>query len=195
MPRTKEYNREQVLQKAMNVFWEKGYEGTSIQDLVDATGLNRFGIYEAFKNKECLFLEVLNKYEEERTAKILAPLTEGPGGLSSIKAFFAQLIEGAMHQSVPGCLMINTAIDLPSRNKSAKTKVKKIINRIEDAIYKSLSKARRCGEIKRKSNIKALTQYLLDVFLGMNVMMRVETDRKRLETIVRVALRNLEQYH
>ena len=195
MPRPKEYNREQVLQKAMKVFWKKGYEGTSMQDLVDATGLNRFGMYEAFKNKERLFLEVLSKYEEERTTKILAPLKGEPGGLASIKAFFVQLIEGAMHQSVPGCLMINTAIDLPARNKRAKTKIKKIIKRIEDALYECLSDARSRGEIKRKSNIIALTQYLLDVFLGMFVMMRVEADRKRLETIVGVALRNIEQNH
>ena len=72
MPRQKEYNRDQVLDAAMKVFWVKGFEGTSIQDLVQATGLNRFGMYQAFGSKQGLFLEALDRYQRQITTGFIS---------------------------------------------------------------------------------------------------------------------------
>ena len=191
MPRHKEYDRNQVLDRAFETFRSKGFEGTSVQDLVKATGLNRFSMYEAFGSKEGLFLKALDRYREEVATRGLEILEAEPRGLGSIKRYFNQLIKNYSNGKAQGCLITNTAVDSPGICKTATRKVQKEFKRLEDAFYVSLSGARKAGEISPKSDLRAMACFLVGITQGLGVFCRAKATRTQLETFVKVALKGL----
>lgn len=193
MPRHKEYDREQVLDGALKTFQKKGFEGTSIQDLVQATGLNRFGMYKAFGNKEGLFLAVMDRYRSEVATRGLELLEAEPRGLKSIQSFFDQLIQNYSNGKALGCLITNTAIDTPGVCKTASRKVQKEFKRLEDAFHASLSGARQSGDLPRQSDLRALACFLVGITQGLGVFCRARATQEQMKTFVRVALSGLTQ--
>ena len=193
MPRQKEYNREQVLDAAMKVFWTKGFEGTSIQDLVRATGLNRFGMYQAFGSKQGLFLEALDRYQRQITSGFIAPLERAPErGLRTIRDFFVQGL--AMMErggDVRGCLITNTAIDLPCRCSATQKKIESGMQRLSGAFRACLAAAKNNGEIREDADLDALAQYLLTMLQGLMVLKRAGASREQAENSINVALESL----
>ena len=118
MARQKEFNRDEVLHKAMEVFWTRGYEGSSIQDLVKHMGINRQSIYDTFGDKHGLFLQALDRYREIQSRKVFAVL-ERPG---SMKKNLRQLFEEAVARSLSaegrrGCFVGNSMSELAGAAK------------------------------------------------------------------------------
>src|SRR6266568_1383877 len=120
MARQKEFNRDEVLHKAMEVFWTRGYEGASIQDLVKHMGINRQSIYDTFGDKHSLFLQSLDRYREIENRKVFAVL-ERPG---SVKRNLRQLFEEVISRSISaegrrrGCFVGNSMSELAGRCKA-----------------------------------------------------------------------------
>ncbi len=189
MPRNKEYDRVQVLQKAMEIFWKQGFENTSVQDLVDATGLNRFGMYEAFDSKECLFNEALDFYRDNFITMALAPLHAEPRDLSSIRAYFQGLVDYTPGVDDPkGCLMTNTAVEQPTANAMAIKKVELHFDRQEQAFYSCLENAQRLGQIPDDVDLADLVRFFLGVSQGLAVYARAQMSKEYLQSFVDVAL-------
>ena len=113
MPRTKSYNRDEMLGKAMDLFWQKGYAATSLQDLVDHLGINRFSIYDSFGNKHSLFLAALDRYRENVAKALRTKLDDGTKGIDAIKEYFRAMEAGL---SIPGgrmgCLVQNSTLEM-----------------------------------------------------------------------------------
>ena len=93
MPRPKAFDPDDVLHKAMQVFWERGYEATSMQDLVDCMGINRFSLYSTFGDKHQLFLAALARYRDKVVARLVDELEWSDAGLAAIRQFFTRLID------------------------------------------------------------------------------------------------------
>ena len=111
MARSKAFNKEEVLDKAVEVFWAKGYEAASIQDLVDAMGIQRGSLYATFGGKQQLFLTALNRYGEVVVKKLLEILGSKDSAFESIELFFAQLVEHLLTAGpLRSCLVTNSAI-------------------------------------------------------------------------------------
>ena len=113
MPRPKAFDPDAALQKAMHVFWERGYEATSVQDLVEGMGINRFSLYSTFGNKHQLFVTVLERYCATIGANLVGDLEHSAAGLTAIRQFFTRLVDFfASAKGWRGCLMTNTAVEL-----------------------------------------------------------------------------------
>ena len=125
MSRPIEYKREEVLEAATHVFWKKGFNSTSMNDLVEATGLNKHSMYGEFKSKEGLFLACIDNYVNKSTKSIADILAEKPLGIRNIKAFFENRIEYASSGECDGCLLVNTAVE----GKTLNDKLNKIVNK------------------------------------------------------------------
>ncbi|MEM6530436.1 MAG: TetR/AcrR family transcriptional regulator, partial [Chloroflexota bacterium] len=110
MPRPKSFNREKVVQQAMNVFWEHGYEATSISDLTEATSLKPGSLYNTFGSKHELYLESLDFYEKHVGSSLFAVLDEPVSGLEAIRQLFSQLIESS-RVDPRGCFMHNAIME------------------------------------------------------------------------------------
>ena len=110
MGRPREFDPEIALDKAMRLFWSKGYYDTSIRDLVEHTGVNYYGLYDQFESKHGLFLAALDRYETLLSSEVAQALKEEPGGLEAIGRVFDRLLAFVTTANgKAGCMMCNTA--------------------------------------------------------------------------------------
>ena len=189
MARHKEFNREEVLGKAMETFWRHGYEGTSVQDLLESMGINRGSLYDTFGDKRSLFLEAIAHYDRTVVRRLAARL-EAPGASkSAIVDYFYSLVDSMVADpDRRGCFVTNTAVELCPHDPDTARRVAGNLQRIEKAFYTALSRAQEKGEISPEKNLQALAGYLTCNLQGLRVISKVNPDRQVLENIVRILL-------
>ena len=189
MARPKAFNEEDVLDKAVEVFWAKGYEATSMQALVDAMGIQRGSLYSAFGSKQQLFLKSLDRYGVVVVKKLLEILESKPSAIESIQLFFAQLVEHLITAGpLRGCLVTNSAIERGLSDEATKQKVLHLLNAIEKGFYQTLLRAQEKGEITKDCNLTALAEYFTSSMQGLLVMGKVNSERSVLERINQITL-------
>ena len=192
MGRQHEFNREETLTKAMQVFWQKGYKATSMKDLVEEMGIQPGSIYNTFGDKHSLFIAAIEHYGEVVTTNTLKMLDADGSPMENIKNFFNEMISRPMDKQCKGCLIVNTVVELaPHDDESAKV-VNVILRKIEKAFYDCLKKAVELGEISRDKDIKALSRYLASSTHGILVTGKSKASREELEDIVKVVLETLK---
>src|SRR6266852_3503577 len=127
--RPKEFEHDVVLDRAMHVFWSRGYEATSIQLLVDRMGIQRGSLYDTFGDKRALFFAAITHYDRVVTARLLAAL-DAASGKDAIRRFFRLKVELALEPRRPrGCLVTNSAAELASRDRGTATKVGAVLTK------------------------------------------------------------------
>lgn len=192
MARNKEYKREDVLDAATRVFWVKGFKGTSMSDLVTATGLNKYSMYQEFGNKEGLFRECIDNYTMRLNREGLGILTQLPLGLQNIEAFFLRLVDRASSCDSPGCLLVNSAIEKELLEEEAFIKVKKNLARIEELFFQCLTAAQTNDQIAQEKDCRILAAFLFTVANGMAVQSKTGRSKETLASMVDVALSTLK---
>jgi TetR/AcrR family transcriptional repressor of nem operon len=189
MARPKAFNEEEVIDKAVAVFWAKGYEATSMQDLVSAMGIQRGSLYAAFGSKQQLFLKSLQRYGEVVVKKLLEILESDPSATESIKLFFAQLVEHSLTAgSLRGCLVTNSAIERGLIDEDTRKQIHHLLNAIEKGFYQTLLRAKKQGELLSELDLKIVANYLTSSMQGLLVMGKICSERTVLENINRVTL-------
>ena len=192
MARPRAFNEEEVIDKAVEVFWAKGYEATSMQDLIDAMGIQRGSLYGTFGGKQNLFLKSLKRYSVTVVKKLLEILESKPSAVESIELFFSQLVEHLLTAGeLRSCLVTNSAIERGLRDEETKQLVLQLLNALENGFYKTLLRAKENGELDRLSaelDLKVLANYLTSSMQGLLVMGKVCSERSVLEGINRMTL-------
>ncbi len=193
MARQKEFDRDEVLEKAMNLFWYKGYEATSVQDLVERMGINRGSLYDTFGDKHSLYLAALDRYSKT-AAEQLQILEQTDAGLSAIYQFFHTL-EAAFstEEHCKGCLMANSMVELALHDPQTARKISAHLSRMETGFYQALLRAQAHGEIAAERNLQALARFLTSSVNGLSVMAKAVSDRNVLQDIVTVILSVLKE--
>lgn len=189
MARLKAFNENEVIDKAVEIFWTKGYEATSIQDLVNAMGIQRGSLYATFGNKQQLFIKSLKRYGLVVVKKLLEILESKPSAIESIELFFAQLVEHLLTAGeLRSCLVTNSAIERGLRDAETKQQVLHLLNALEKGFYKTLLRAKANGELSTELDLKKLANYLTSSMQGLLVMGKICSDRSTLEGINQVTL-------
>jgi TetR/AcrR family transcriptional repressor of nem operon len=193
MARHKEFDRDEALHKAMEVFWLRGYEAASIQDLVEHMGINRQSLYDTFGDKHALFLQALDRYHEVESRKLF-DLLEKPGSVKkALRQLFTGVVEGSLcDKERRGCLMNNTMSELAGRCKATAEKTCRNMAAIEDAFYRALLRGKKDGELKEVREPRAVARFLYSSFQGLVLMAKATQDRKTLEDVVKVTLSVLD---
>ncbi len=165
MGRKKEYNRAEVLEKAMELFWHKGYEGTHLQELVEVTGLNRFGLYKEFGGKAGLFDEAMDLYlgQLSNTAK---PLSREPRGMGNILAYYDEL---KMDLFLHGCFLANSLTEKHVIDKKTYDKMIRAITEFQKVLKDNIVAAKEAGNLKPGVHPDSLIKFLTVFDLGMVV--------------------------
>jgi TetR/AcrR family transcriptional repressor of nem operon len=193
MGRPKSFDREEVLDRAMAVFWRKGYGATSIRDLVEATGLNPGSLYDSFEDKHGLFLEAVARYRRTVVARRLQELQRPGPALDRIEAFFEDVVRFSLGEGrLLGCLMTNSAIELAPRDRDAAVAVAANFAEIEAAFRQVLRRAREAGEIAADRPVEDLARYLTSGLQGLRVMAKAQPDEAALRAVVRLMLAALD---
>ena len=187
MPRTKEFEPEEALDAAMQLFWRNGYAATSIRDLLDGMGIGYGSLYNTFGDKHALFLACLDRFRELRTSWIDEVLEVS--GLSGIEEVFRRTVDGLVgFEPRRGCLLANTAVELGPHDAEVAAKISRYVRHTEAVFERAVIRAQEVGEIPADRDPRALARFLVNALHGMRVLARVGTDRAVLEDAVRVAL-------
>jgi len=175
MPRRKEFDREEVLMKAMLVFRDQGYEATSVQDLVSRMAINRFSLYETFKSKRDLFVQALQAYYENVALPFFARLRDSDQGLRVIEATLMELVSRIKTgQSFNGCLLCNTIAELGAKkDKRTAAILARYLNGVENDFYAALVRAKALREISVGVNAREWAKVLVAYSTGLLSMAKV----------------------
>jgi AcrR family transcriptional regulator len=165
MGRNRTYDRNEVLEIAMAIFWKKGYEGTHLQELVSATKLNRFSLYKEFDGKQGIFSEAINKYLNDAQT-YYQPLLQKPSGLSNILSYFDSI---QFSKGFYGCFAVKTLSEQHIVDEDEFIKVKVFFLKIEQAYYDNLRIAQDNLEISKNKNTIALSKLLMTIDLGLSI--------------------------
>jgi TetR/AcrR family transcriptional regulator, transcriptional repressor for nem operon len=187
--RTKEFDQEAVLQRALELFWEQGYEATSMADLVGHLGIARASIYATFGGKHDLYVKALDRYLQARDPGLVDALSQPGPALPAIRA----LVEAYVSESLcdvrrRGCMVVNAAVELMARDPQAARRVEASWATLEIALTSALTRARAQGEIPADKDPRALARFLLVVLQGMRVLGRAHPDPGRLRDAAAQAL-------
>ncbi|MCU6604095.1 TetR/AcrR family transcriptional regulator [Peribacillus frigoritolerans] len=191
MARSKEFDEKAVLRKAMELFWEQGYEKTSMQDLVDHMGIHRRSIYDTFGDKRSLFLASLNHYEE----LIVNEMENIISSTSSIKQTIRDVfifVLNSIEQYPKGCLSVNAAIELSLLDKEIGRIVTKMFNRTEDMFNNLIKRGQTSGELSKEIDSDNTSRFLHNNLVGIRVLIKTNYNKKELEGIITLALSVLD---
>lgn len=189
MPRTKEFEPEAALHSAMELFWSKGYEATSMSELLGGMGIGRGSFYGTFGNKRSLFLAALDRFEQTRTAWVLEALEERESPMEAIRYVFERTVDGLVgFEPRRGCLLANTAVELAPHDPEVAERISHYIRRTEDAFERAIQRACFAGDISEEQNTRALARFLVNSLHGLRVTARAGADRETLEDTVEVVL-------
>ncbi len=184
MARKIEFDRTQVLNKAMRLFWEKGYCKTSMADLVQTTDLKPGSLYAAFQSKEGLFLATLEHYAQCSVQTINQCLNNAKTPLQGIKDFLLLIInetrKGDEHM---GCFLVNTVLETNSTDKVIKQAANSYFSDIEVIISNALLDAQKEGELAMQKNPIELAQFIMLSIWGLRVLAKTNPNEQKINTI------------
>ncbi len=189
MPRVKLFDEQEVLTKAMNLFWKQGYSATSIQELVAHLGINRASLYDTFGDKEQLFKKAFALYRKQNIDRISQLFQDQPNVKEGFSKLFTKAIDEAMLDTDrKGCFAVNNTTELVPNNESCLEILSSNRRDFENLFYEYLKKGQMKGQISEGKDLRALASFLLILYNGIQVVSKINTDKKELTDSVDVAL-------
>jgi len=187
MARKKQYNEDEVLEKAMNLFWKNGYEPTSMQMLEKEMGINKFSIYSSFGNKHSLFLESLKRYKSNVNT-VLEKLKKGTHGINDIKQFFYDSVSSNFKaDQLKGCLLTNTYNEFSDKSDEC---IQNQMNLFMSNLKTLFTEKLEMDASKSKETVAKQANYLLLAKHGLAAASRVNT-KEEIEDYIEMTFKNL----
>lgn len=193
MPRVKRFDPDEVLEKAMNIFWEKGYHATSMQDLVDNLGINRASIYDTYGSKSELFEQTLKKYQKENAKRIADFLYQYINVREGLYYLFEMVInESCQEGPSKGCFVINTISELANSDDDLSKQMYLNKEEFEQIYFNYLQYGVNQGQISPYKDIKAIASYLYTLQGGLKVISKVQKNKEELLKTISTGLSVLD---
>lgn len=180
---------EEVLDKTMQLFWEKGFFNTSIEEILEVTGFNRAAIYKHFGDKKGLFLAMLKRYRAQITPKLTLPLTNQNQGFDAIKTFLMQFVQLRQSNSLLyGCFLISTASDLPSHSQEVSALIQDFIDYLHQLFLNIFDHMKSEKELSSDVDSKALADYMIGNVFGLLTLCRTDASKGVVENQIQAIL-------
>jgi len=192
MVRTRTFDPSTALSTAVDLFSSKGYSDTSMDDIVRATGVSRYGLYGTFGNKRELFEQALERYAEGMGKQSFLRLLEPDASLAHIRTIFDERVaDMCCTEEKKGCLFIHTAMQLAPDNAELQGVLKKFMKRMSKAFSVGLESAKENGEVRADLDVRAAGELLTSTMFGLAVLGRTGFSREALSSIVDSTLASL----
>ncbi len=192
MPWEKNFNIDDALEKAMGIFWSRGYEATSMQDLVHGMGLNRGSIYDTFESKRALFIAALKRYDRKCRHAWLCDLENTHPPRKAIRRLFDEWLEVISHDSSRrGCFLTNTALEVAAHDDEIGAIVAASQKETEKFFYRVIKAGQKTGEIAPDLHAKDISRALLAALIGLLVLARSRPERALMRSIADGAMAQL----
>lgn len=191
MGRPREFDEDRILAAATDLFWEKGFEGTSISDLEERLGVGRQSLYATFGDKRQLLVRALDHYASRQPAQ-RAPLLRPDAGLDEIREFFDGLVAFLTAEPRRSCLLVNSALDAEPGDTAVASRCGANERNLARAFEHALRGARAQGALRDDLDIRAAALVLVSHTFGLNVMARNGGQAAMLRRVAQLAVRSLE---
>lgn len=190
--RPREFDVDQALDRAVRVFSERGYHGTSISDLTRAMRLAQGSIYKAFKNKQSVFLAAFNRYRTLRAEKLRQTVGDAGTGLECLRnalAFYVESSQGA--EGRQGCLVVGSIAELATFDKEVARHIATALERNEALLADLIRQGQEDGSIPAHVDRQAATRMMLCLVQGMRVVGKTSRTREDMQAVVNIAMKVL----
>lgn len=192
MPRTAIFNREEVLDKAKHAFWLKGFNGTSMQDLVDATGLNRSSIYNSFGSKMELYQQTLRKYQGDSGALFDKAKKQNRNAIETIGLIFLYVLEDILEDTEQkGCMLINCNTEMGNQDTQLGGLLEANQERLVAIFEELVIQGQAEGSIRSNEKSRLLAYYLVNAFQGFRISGMNTKDPVILKSIIQNILKTI----
>ncbi len=189
MARTKHFDRDTALEAAMTLFWKRGYHATSVQMLVDATGLSRSSLYASFGDKQVLFLAAIELYLESVNRARIAQMMASESPRDGIEQFFNDMIDFSTGKGKRlGCLLTNSAIEFGRGDGEVQARIFGVFSSVESAFAKTVARGQARKEIATAQSPQAMARFLMTLVQGVRVMSQVNPKKAWLRSALAVGL-------
>ncbi len=190
MGRHLQFSREEALEKSMHLFWQKGYNGTSIQNLIDEIGIKPGSFYNTFNDKYSIFLEILNMYGDFILSYSRETLINDGSTVKNINIFFNDMASMPDFKK-KGCLIIKTIVELAPKNKEVMGIINNILSELKSCFQICLKRGQELGEISKDKDIKALTSFFGSATDGLIISGKTEISNREMKSIVKIIVSTL----
>ncbi|CAB5679054.1 Potential acrAB operon repressor [Delftia tsuruhatensis] len=184
--RTKDFDPDEIADAAMRVFWQRGYAATSVQDLVDGTGLSRSSLYGTFENKQGLFQHALRRYEAVTTSNV--ELLSGPGRARDlVRQLLLRIVQDELSDAGRrGCLVANAALELAGHDEAVAERVAGNFQRLQKALEKLILRGQQEGDITDSKKPRALARFIVNTIQGLRVLGKGSSAAQRRQCLMDV---------
>jgi TetR/AcrR family transcriptional regulator, transcriptional repressor for nem operon len=189
MPKVKLFNEDTALALAKNVFWKKGYNATSMQDLVEGMQISRQSLYDTYGNKEGLFIKCLQQYQLQASNYSCGMLNPNENVFDVLHNFFNNVVEAIItDKQQKGCFIMNTLIELVPEHKLAKKIVFKNYEELERAFCNLFAHAQKNNHYTSSFSILELATHFITALHGIKIVGKIKKDRDVLQALVKTAM-------
>jgi TetR/AcrR family transcriptional regulator, transcriptional repressor for nem operon len=193
MVRTREFDPDAAMSKIIDLFAARGYTDTSMEDIVQATGVSRYGLYGTFGNKRELFEQALDRYAEQMGRRSFLKLLEPGASLADIRRIFDDRIDYmSAEDGLKSCLFIHSTMELAPGDGDLKDVLQKFMGRIAKVFSIGLRAAQERGEVRRDLDVRAVGDQLTGLMFGLAVLARAGYRRESLAAMVDSTLKALQ---
>jgi TetR/AcrR family transcriptional repressor of nem operon len=183
MPWEKQFDRDEVLDRAEQTFWLGGYEATSLETLLDRMGIQKGSFYATFASKHTVLIESLNRYIGQRYASFEEAAAKDPP-LEALERHFQEMLKECTGQNASrGCFLVNIALEMAPRDKTIRSMVRRTLQAHQDFYRRLLESARTRGAIPKDYDVDAGAASLLGLLLGMRVMSRAGMPKASIQAL------------
>ncbi|NIM01492.1 MAG: TetR family transcriptional regulator [Acidobacteria bacterium] len=193
MGRPREFDPADALEKAMHLFWENGYESTSMSDLVASTGVHRGSLYATYGNKEEIFLAALKLYGKTHGLDMILPILESDRPIAALKRLiwdrYDDYVSGV---STSGCLICNTLAEITPEDETVFGFIGYLLDKRAELFAQALERAKELGQLKPHQDPVALGRYLNTFLLGVALQIRLQPDNETMRESIEVGLAVLD---
>ena len=188
----KKYNREDLLDRAIEIFRRQGYSGTSTAELVSELGVNRKSMYAEFGSKQEIFEATLERYSRVHLSRVLAPIEDPDADASSIReAFVGYASASDSRFNGLGCLMANTAVERAALDPGSAKFVDAYLKRLNVGFRRALDNARNAGDVSKKANLDDLAAFFAMSVVGMSALIRAKAPSDQVQGASRAIMGQL----
>lgn len=189
--RPREFNRPEVLERAMDAFWSKGYEACSTEDLCSSTGLGRGSLYNTFGSKHELYEQTLHHYHEHWIGVQTAILERPIPAKERLRELLDWAVERDFEETSKGCMLINATMERGRTDSMVGTVSSRHVTRLESALYHVMEQGIQSGEITSDRSALELARTFLSSFYGLRTINATTRNRDMAEQIVEGAMANI----
>lgn len=189
MARPKEFDRDEALNAAMQVFWERGYEATSVGDLVQAVGIGRQSLYDTFGDKRALYLAALDRYcEQYGGQKMETALSSDEPLRKQLANMFAAIIDWTVKDPSRSCMLVSAAAERCPQDRDVRQRFSTNVGVMEKVLTARLEKARRAGEIAHHHEPQALARFFVNTLSGLQISAKSGAPRETLQQVADITV-------